>query len=376
MTSLPQGISIIQHFETLEDPRMLRTQRHSLISIIVLAVAGVICHCDSWVEIEEFAKTKEAFFKTFLSLPNGIPSHDTFGRVFSVIDARAFQDCFVSWVKELVQHVHGNVVSIDGKTLRRSTSQSKGKSALHMVSAWTQEYGLVLGAIATHAKSNEITAIPELLRLLFIEGCMVTTDAMGCQKKIIHDIVERKADYCIAVKENQKQLYEAVKDSFIDITQTNEKETFETVEKGHGRIEKRVYTIITDQRYVEYINPTGAWEHLKGVGQVEATRTINGISSQEKRYYILSSTDVKQFAHAVRNHWGIENSLHWVLDVDFNEDQCRIRSGYADQNMAVLRHIAINLIKKNTTKGSIKTKRLKSGWDETFLLQVLTPSLI
>lgn len=261
MNNLPPGISIIHHFETLEDPRMLRTQRHSLISIIVLAVAGVICHCDSWVEIEEFAKTKEAFFKTFLSLPNGIPSHDTFGRVFSVIDARAFEDCFVSWVKELVQHNPGKVISIDGKTLRRSTNQSTGKSALHMVSAWAQEYGVILGAVATREKSNEITAIPELLRLLFIEGCLVTTDAMGCQKKIVHDIVTKKADYCIAVKENQKQLYEAVKDSFIDTTQTQEKETFETVEKGHGRIEKRVYTIITDQRYLEYINPLGAWVH-------------------------------------------------------------------------------------------------------------------
>lgn len=376
MNNLPPGISIIHHFETLEDPRVFRTQRHPLISIIVLAVAGVICHCDSWVEIEEFAITKESFFKTFLPLPNGIPSHDTFGRVFSVIDARAFQDCFVSWVQTLVSSIHHKTIAIDGKTLRRSHGQSHGKKPLHMVSAWAQEYGIVLGAVATEEKSNEITAIPELLHLLFLDGCMVTTDAMGCQKKIIHDIVAKKSDYCIAVKENQKQLYEAVRDSFIDTTQTQGTETYETLEKGHGRIEKRVYTIITDKLYLEYINPTGAWEQLKSVGQVEATRTINGISSKEKRWYILSTTDVKIFAHAVRNHWSIENKLHWVLDVNFNEDQCRIRSGHADQNMAVLRHIAINLIRKNTTKGSIKTKRLKSGWDEQFLLQVLNPSFI
>lgn len=376
MVKLPDTLTIVRHFGTLEDPRVLRQQRHPLISIIVLAVAGVICHCDSWVEIEEFAKTKETFFKTFLSLPNGIPSHDTFGRVFSVLDAKAFQDCFVAWVKGLIALSKGRVVSIDGKTVRRSHNQSIGKDAIHMVSAWVSENSVVLGAVKTEAKSNEITAIPELLRLLLLDGCIVTIDAMGCQKKIVSEIVKKNADYCIAVKENQKTLYDGIKDSFKGTAYIKERETYETLEKGHGRIEKRVYTVITDQEYLTYLNPDGSWKKLNSIGHVVATRTIKGITSQENRYYILSITQAQQFAHAVRNHWGIENSLHWVLDVDFKEDQCRIRSGYADQNMAVLRHMAINLIKQNKTKGSIKTKRLKSGWDENFLVQVLTPSLI
>lgn len=370
---LPNNISIIKHFENLEDPRVLRTRRHPLVSIIVLAVAGVICNCDSWVEIQEFAKTKKKFFENFLSLPGGIPSHDTLGRVFSVLDARAFQDCFVSWVKELVGINQGKVVAIDGKTVRGSHNRTSGKSAIHMVSAWVSENSVVLGSVKTEAKSNEITAIPELLKLLLLDGCIVTIDAIGCQKTIVSEIIKKNSDYCIAVKENQHQLHEGIKESFKGHLQTKEVETYETLEKSHGRMEKRKYTLITDQEYLDYLNPKGAWKNLKSIGQVESKRTVNGVTSKEKRYYILSVNEVKQFAEAVRNHWGIENKLHWVLDVIFKEDQSRVRTGQADQNLCVLRHMAVNLIRQNKSKGSVKTKRLKSGWDENFLVEVLTP---
>lgn len=367
------NISITKHFENLEDPRVLRTRKHSLISIIVLAVAGVICNCDSWVEIQEFAETKKKFFEKFLPLPGGIPSHDTFGRVFSVLDATSFQDCFVSWVRELIELNKGRLVAIDGKTVRGSHHLNTGKRAIHMVSAWVSENSVVLGSVKTEAKSNEITAIPELLKLLLLDGCIVTIDAMGCQKEIVSELVKRHSDYCIAVKENQHRLYEGIKESFRVPLQTKEVETYETLEKSHGRTEKRKYTLLTDQEYLDYLNPGGDWKNLKGIGQVESKRTINGVTSQEKRYYILSINQVKQFAEATRNHWGIENKLHWVLDVIFREDQSRVRTGQADQNFCILRHMALNLIKQNKSKGSIKTKRLKSGWDENFLVEVLTP---
>ena len=375
------NISITKHFENLEDPRVLRTRRHPLISIIVLAVAGVICNCDSWVEIQEFAKTKKKFFEKFLSLPSGIPSHDTFGRVFSVLDAKAFQDCFVSWVRELIdlsqgKLIPGKTVAIDGKTVRGSHNQAVGKRAIHMVSAWVSDNSLVLGSVKTEAKSNEITAIPELLKLLLLDGCIVTIDAMGCQKEIISELVKKDADYCIAVKENQPRLYEGIKESFRLPLQTKVVETYETSEKSHGRTEKRKYTLLTDQEYLDYLNSEGDWKNLRSIGQVESKRTINGVTSKETRYYILSINQVKQFAEATRNHWGIENKLHWVLDVIFKEDQSRVRTGHSDQNFCILRHLALNLIKQNKSKGSIKTKRLKSGWDENFLVEVLTPKTL
>ncbi len=366
-------LTIVEQFSSLEDPRDIKAKKHQLLSIIVLAVAGVICGAESWVEIEEFGKTKETFFRDWLPLENGIPSHDTFGRVFAMLDAKAFQEHFVAWVKQLVTANAGNVVAIDGKTVRRSHDKAIGKDAINMVSAWAQDNRLVLGQVKTEEKSNEITAIPELLRLLLLDGCIVTIDAMGCQKEIINTIVERKADYAIAVKENQKTLYESIKDSFAEaIPDDVAHESYETIEKGHGRIEKRTYSIITEESYLDYVNPRHAWTKLNGIGMVKAERTIKGVKSQEQRYYITSIQRAKVFAHAVRNHWGIENSLHWVLDTSFHEDQCRIRSGYADQNFAVLRHIALNLIRQHQGKGSVKTKRLKSGWDDQFLLAVLT----
>ena len=370
-------ISITKHFADLEDPRVLRTQRHSLLSIIVLAVCAVICGADTWVDIEEFGKTKLTWFQTWLYLPNGIPSHDTFGRVFALINPSQFQQHFLSWVQELIVFTKGQIIALDGKTLRRSHDQSAGKDAIHIISAWATTNRVVLGQLKTDAKSNEITAIPELLSLLDIADCTITIDAIGAQTAITKQIISQKADYVIALKENQKTLYEGVKEAFTEAGKntrwTVQYDTYETMEKGHGRIETRKYSVITDTAYLKYLNPDGVWARLSGIGMVEAERIVNGKATKEMRYYLLSSTKgAKVFADAVRRHWGIENQLHWVLDIAFREDESRIRKGGADQNFAVLRHIALNLIRQETGKGSVKTKRLKAGWDESYLLKVLT----
>lgn len=369
-------LSITEHFIDLEDPRLLRKQRHKLIDIVVLAICAVICHADTWVDIEEFGKTRITFFRKFLELPNGIPSHDTFGRVFSVLDAKVFQNHFLSWVRSLIVFTHGQVISLDGKTLRRSHKKEVGKDAIHIVSAWASANRVVLGQVKVSEKSNEITAIPELLKLLALEGCTVTIDAMGCQTAIAEQIRKQGADYVLALKENQDNLYKEViatfamgkKENFSSLEHTQ----YETVEKGHGRIETRRYATITDASVLSYLNPDRSWKDLSAIGMVESERTIGETTTQETRYYLLSSTKgAAVFAQGVRSHWGIENQLHWVLDIAFREDESRIRNGDADANFAVLRHIALNLIRQDKSKGSVRTKRLKAGWDENFMLQML-----
>lgn len=373
-------LTIIKHFADLEDPRILKKERHNLLSIIVIALCAVVGGADTWVDIEEFGNSRMNWFSTFLELPNGIPSHDTFGRVFAILDAEAFSSCFVSWVQELITETKGQVIAIDGKTLRRSHNGAVGKEAIHMVSAWATANGVVLGQYKVDEKSNEITAIPALLNLLDISGCTITVDAIGAQKEIVKEIVDKKADYVIGLKENQKTLYKAVKDTYQEARDTKwkgiEHDSYETMEKDHGRVEKRTYTTITDQEYMGYFNQNKEWKGLKSVCIVESERTVKRKTSTEVRYYLSSKKGAKQVAEAVRGHWGIENSLHWILDIAFREDESRVRIGHADHNFAILRHIALNLIKQNKSKGSVKTKRLRAGWNHEFLLQLLSPQTL
>lgn len=370
------GSTLFEHFATLPDPRVERTKEHQLLDILTIAICAIICGADSFVEMEEFGAAKQEWLATFLALPSGIPSHDTFTRLFAALDPEAFSRCFLAWVQATVAHTEGAVIAVDGKIARRSHDRGAGKAAIDMVSAWASANGVVLGQRATDEKSNEITAIPALLDLLLLRGCIVTIDAMGCQTAIAAKIVEKGADYVLALKENHDTLYHEVQHLFADADETGGPDytidAARTVDGGHGRVEIRRYWTISDAATLAHLDPEGAWTGLRGIGMVEAERRLGGEVTRERRYYLTSLTDAATFGRAARGHWGIENGLHWVLDMAFREDESRVRLGHGAENMIVLRHLAVNLLKREqTTKVGIKAKRLKAGWDERYLLRIL-----
>jgi predicted transposase YbfD/YdcC len=372
---LPPKITIVDHFKDLEDKRVERTKRHELIDIVTIAICAVICGADSWVLMETYGKKKEEWLKQFLELPNGIPSHDTFARVFARIDPQQLQNSFLSWIKSINKITAGEIIAIDGKTLRHSYNKGKDKGAIHMVSAWATTNRLVLGQCKVDEKSNEITAIPELIKVLEIAGCIVTIDAMGCQKQIVKSIVDKSGEYVIALKKNQGNLYKNVEEIFKEAISKGfegfKYSDYHTKEDEHGREEIRHYLMLSDIQ--ERIDPGKKWMNLQSVGMVEYIRKVNGKTKVETRYYISSLTDnAKLLGESVRSHWGIENSLHWVLDVALREDDCRIRKDNAPQNFAVLRHIAVNAVgKEKSQKLGIKNKQVCAGWDNEYLEKIL-----
>jgi predicted transposase YbfD/YdcC len=367
-------MSISEHFGRLTDPRMEERVEHRLLDIIVIAICGVICGADSWVEIEEFGKAKQDWLKGFLDLPNGIPSHDTFGRVFGCLSAFQFQACFMSWIEAVFRATQGQVVAIDGKRVRRSYDRGSNKAAIHMVSAWACANRVVLGQVKTEEKSNEITAIPELLKLLELKGCIVTIDAMGCQKEIAERIIDQGGNYVLALKGNQGQLHEDVV-QFFEYAQAKDfkgvpHSSHETLDADHGRIEIRRYWTVDR---LDWLEDKAQWKGLNLIGMVESERDTGEKVTVERRYYISSlDNQAACFAQAVRGHWGIENSLHWSLDVTFKEDACRIRQGQAAENFAVLRHMALSLLQQEkATKVGLKAKRFKAALDTQYLTKVL-----
>ena len=372
----PATSALMEKFSTLVDPRIERTKKHSMTDLLVISICGFICGIDNWVELEEFGNIKKSWFRTFLELPNGIPSHDTFGRFYAALDPEQFSRCFAHWVKAISEVTEGEVVAIDGKTLRRSFDRASSKAAIHMVSAWASKNGLVLGQVKTDEDSNEITAIPKLLEILHLEGCIVTIDAIGCQREIVKHIIDKGADYVISLKMNQPALHAATVEFFAEAMaerfETVPHAYTETLEKDHGRLETRRYWVTGR---LDWFRQRTDWEGMTSVGMVESEREVNGVTSKEVRYFISSlvGDDAEKFARTVRSHWSIENSLHWVLDMAFDEDHSRVRKDNAAENMAMLRHVALNLLKGDTTvrKVGIKIRRKKAGWSNEYLAHLL-----
>jgi predicted transposase YbfD/YdcC len=366
---------LLRWFGDLQDPRPGHNIMHLLSDMLAIAILAVICGAEGWAEVEYFAHCKHEWLKTFLRLPHGIPSHDTFGRVFSRILPEQFERCFLNWTAHLAKH-RSKLIAIDGKTLRRSFDSASGKEAIHMISAWCQENHLVLGQLATEAKSNEITAIPKLLKLLDLKGAVVTIDAMGCQQKIAKTIADGEGDYILQVKENQHTLHESLKLLFAeglrDDCQGVRYATADDVDKGHGRIETRTCWTTTD---IKGIDPDRQWNGLKTVACVKSLRETAEGSSTQYHYYIssLAGKDASEMLQLIRGHWSIENTLHWTLDVQFREDDSRIRKGHSAENFSRLRRWALNLLKQDKThKLGLKGKSKCCSWDHNYLLQILT----
>ena len=384
-------LPLTQHFAHLEDPRVERTRLHLLLDVVVIALCAVIAGAESWDDIALFGETKAAWFASFLALPNGIPSHDTFNRVFAALDPEQFRAGFAAWMQAVAQVVPAQVIALDGKTVRGSHDRAHGKRAIHMVSAWASANRLVLTQVKVEAKANELGAIPQVLRALALSGCIVTLDALGCQREIAQQVLEQQADYVLSLKANQSDLLEEVVDCFTladaDTYVGVRHDWQETLTKQHGRIERRQHTVISDPAHLAWLQAAQHWPGLQALGRVQAERrrlpSPEGEAeaeapTREVRYYLLSRVlSAQQFGAAVRSHWGIENQVHWVLDVTFGEDQSRIRAGHAAENVVALRHIALNLLRHAPAPGraktpSLKAKRLRAGWDTSYLLRVLS----
>lgn len=365
----PPDASFREHLECIADPRHHNT-RHVLVDMLLIALCALISGAESWTQVAEYGRSKLTWFEQFLQLPNGIPSHDTFGRLFARIDPEGFRNVFTRWVQDLSESLVGKTIAIDGKTLRGSHDRINGKSAIHMVSAWASEIRLVLGQLKTDDKSNEIIAIPELIKMLALEGAIVTADAMGCQKKITQTIIEEKADYVIQVKDNQPRLHEDIALYFQDPA-SGLLETFKSVDGEHGRVEYRRYYTTDD---IDWLQGKHEWAGIRTICMAVRERDVNGKRSTEKAYFISSlENQAAIIAKAIREHWGIENGLHWCLDVSFREDHCRVRKDHAPENLGILRHMAMNLLKREQSlKGGIQTKRLKAAWDHDYLLKILS----
>jgi len=368
-----QSQSLVEHIKKIPDPRIKGKCSHKLVDIVAISICAILCGADDWNAIEDFGNAKQSWFEGFLELPNGIPSHDTFRRLFSLLSPEAFEHFFTEWVQDIAGLVQG-VIAIDGKTLRRSHDHLLGKKAIHMVSAWSVENQMVLGQVKTEEKSNEITAIPKLLNILAIKGCIITIDAMGCQRSIAEQIIDQKGDYLLALKGNQERLSKAVETTFDQAEKVNfegyDFDYHETKETSRNRTEIRRYWTL---RCDETLDQAKQWKSLNIIGQVECERTVKEETTVEHRYYIGSiENNATLFGESVRQHWGVENSLHWQLDMSFREDESRIRKGYSAQNFAVMRHLALNLLKQEkTSKLGVKNKRLKAGWDEGYLKTLL-----
>ena len=365
--------SIETFFKGIDDPRH-HNKLHKLIDVIIIAICAVVAGADTYEQIENFGKKRKKWLSKFLALPCGIPYHDTFGRIFERMNPNEFQNCFMHWIGYVTEQTKGQVIAIDGKTLRRSHDKSNDKKAIHMISAWASSNQVILGQLKTQEKSNEITAIPVLLKLLDISGCIITIDAMGTQQKIAGTIIDKGGDYVLALKENQKTFFDEVVLFFDKMEEMKDQGyTFDehtTVDSDHGRIETRRYVTTSA---IDWFEDQKNWPGLTSVGFVESTRESQDERSYDKRYYISSlESNAKKFGNAVRKHWGIENSVHWVLDIAFREDESRIRNGSAPENFAAIRHIALNLLRNNKTfKGSIKSKRLNAAMDTQYLEEVV-----
>ena len=363
--------SFISIFDNLTDPRIDRQKRHKLIDILVITLCATICGADSWLLIEEFGKARKDWLGEFLELPNGIPSHDTFSRVFSLLDPGEFFSCFTPWVSTVIPNLSGDIVAIDGKSLR--TASKVSDTPLHMITAFAVNNGIVLGQMKSIGKKNEIETLPLLLEKLMLKGCIVTLDAMGCQKKVVKQITSQEADYVISLKGNQGQLHSDVKlymDSIIDNKLSNAKyDYYESTEKHHGRFEVRKY-YITDS--ISWIDNKEKWSGLNSIGCVESTRIINDNTTVERRYYISSIlTDAEKFGSAVRQHWGVENNVHWTMDVIFNEDKTLLHSGNSAENMASIRRLALNLLKKHSARKTIKAKKMLAALNVSYLEEII-----
>lgn len=378
----PKALKAIEkHFVQITDPRVERTKEHKLVDIIAIALCAVICGAENWVDVELYGNSKLAWLATFLELPHGIPSHDTFGRVFRRIDAQEFQKVFFEWVIAVNDLIQGQIVNIDGKCLRSSDDKGIGKRAIYMVSAWASENEIVLGQRKVDEKSNEITAIPELLKMLSISGCIVTIDAMGTQTEIAQTIVDAQADYALSVKENQGHLFEDIAYLFTVDQDQNFKyaslDYAKTTNSGHGRIDIRECWSTSNPDYLKLIRNVEIWAGLQSIAMIISTRIIGEVQTRYVRYYITTlPSDAKRILHVVRRHWAIENELHWVLDVAMNEDHNRVHKDQAPENMAVLRHMALNLLKQEkTAKGGIHAKQLQAAWSNDYLCKILASGI-